>query len=137
MSGQAKISKDQQSFARQSNAKSSSTIISKTYKVKQCKNIPSLSVGYIYIHCKYYVPFQVSVSATYHMPSHKTASKKILHVCSQQTILSGDCFRKTSSHKTMSSKTSHGTTELLEKPEISTLLGFSFFYLPCRNYTNM
>jgi len=43
------------------------------------------------------------------------------HVCSHQNILSCFCFNKTFSQKTVSRKTSYGTTEFPTKPEISTL----------------
>lgn len=69
-----------------------------------------LSVGlYLYLY-----PFQIS-----HVLS-TVCSRKTSRVCSQENILSWVCFGKTSSHKTVSRKTSHDTTESQTKPEIPT-----------------
>ena len=67
-------------------------------------------LGYIYTLSKHHMFSQVSTLPKYHMPLYRQLPEN-----HHESILS-----KTSSHKTVSIKTSHDTTESPKKPEIST-----------------
>lgn len=77
-------------------------------------------LGYIYPLSKHHVSTQASALPKYHMPLFQAASRKILHVCSQQNIFHMSASAKTSSRKTVSKKATHDTTESPKKPENST-----------------
>ena len=79
-------------------------------------------LGYFYTLCKHHTFFQASTLAKHHMCFFEIASKK-----HNMSVLSKTCSHvsasaQTYSHKTISRKTSHDTTDSLNKPDITTSL---------------
>lgn len=62
---------------------------------------------------------QASALEKHHIPLFQTTSRKPSHICSQQSTLPRVCPSKTSSHKTVSTKISHATTESPKNPDFS------------------
>jgi hypothetical protein len=102
--------------------------LAKSGKV-QCHSVVHCLLGYTYILSKHHMSSHASALTKHHTSLFHSASRKTLRVCSQQNIFPCICFSKTSSHKMVSRKTSHDTTESPKKPETSILGDNDFFFL--------
>jgi hypothetical protein len=104
-SWEAKISNDQKTVARRTNARVSSYCL----------------YGYIYILFKHHALSEASALSKQHAPSQvSTPAEHHMPCLLQQSSLSHACFSKTFFYRATSRKISHGTTETSKKLEIST-----------------